>query len=416
VKQRPVFAHVLRRSNSTLETMMASSARIQRIAVVTVALSTLFACGEADSHHGMQRADSAGVEIVTYEGPDVTLGWRFELAFTLGGKETDEESFYELSGAYVGVDGTGNIYVLDTSGKRVMVFDADGGFLRSMGSEGGGPGEVRFPFALGVSPSGVASVFDISKRGMVRFDSDGATIEEIRVTFPYGGGPIVDRDGTLVFPVQELDPESATFTDRLLAISGADTVRIVSNVRPAGGTITLESCGMRLQAIPPVFSPTLRWSPSGDGVAVVTTSEYDIAFYRRDTLARLLRRPLTPPRSSHEVAVATIGDGMRVVAGSGMRICDPEEVVEQRGIAETIPLIGSLTPGPGGTLWVRRSAGPGAPEPIDVFDQDGTYLGTLPDRSPFPVAVSRERIIAIQTDDMDVDRLAVYRIVTDADG
>ena len=381
------------------------------IVAVTLAVASLCGCGPPNAEHDTQRADSSGVEIVTYRGPDRALDWRFELAFTLGGKETDDESFYELSGARVGVDTDGNLYVLDTSAKRVVVFDAEGTHLRTMGGEGGGPGETRFPFALGVSPSGVASVLDISKRGLVRFGPDGAILDEMRVTFPYGGGPLIDRGGSLVIPAQELDTESATFTDLLLAITGTDTLRIVSHVRPAGGTISLESCGMRIQGMAPVFSPTMRWSPSEDGVAVTTTADYDIAFYRGDTLTRVVRRPIEPVRATREAAAASVGDGMRVAAAGAVRVCDSEEVVEQRGIAATIPVIDGLTRGPAGTLWVRRSAGPGAPEPIDVFDRDGIYLGTLPDGSPYPVAVTGDRIATIETDEMDVDRLAVYRIV-----
>jgi len=389
---------------------MGPIARTSTAAVVAVALSALAACGTSDADHGTQRADSAGVEIITYSGPDRMLDWRFEPTFTLGGEDTDEESFYELSAAYVGTDADGNLYILDTSAKRVVVFDAEGNYLRTMGGEGGGPGEMRFPFALGVSPTGVASAFDISKRALVRFGPDGAVLDEIRVTFPYGGGPIIDRDGTLVLPVQELDTESATYTDRLLAITGADTLRVVRHVRPAGGAIVLESCGMQLFGATPVFSPTMRWSASGEGVAVVTSSGYDIAFYRGDTVTRVLRRALEPGRATREAAAASVGDGMRVVAAGVVRICDSEEVVEQRGFAETIPVIGGLVQGPEGTLWVRRSAGPGSPAPIDVFDRDGTYLGTLPDGTPFPVAVFREQIAAIETDEADVDRLAVYRI------
>jgi hypothetical protein len=376
-----------------------------------LALIALSACSGTSADLGTQRADSSGVEIVTYRGTDRTLDWRFELAFTLGGKDTDEESFYELSSGYVGVDAEGNIYILDTSGKHVIVFDRRGTHLRTMGGEGGGPGEMRFPFALGVSPSGVASAFDISKRGLVRFDADGTVLDEIRVTFPYGGGPILDRDGTLVFPIQELDLESATFTDQLLSITGSDTLRIVTNVRPAGGMITLESCGMQLNGIAPIFSPTLRWSRTGSALAVATSSQYEITIHHADTLTRIIRRAIDPVPATHEAASATVGDGMRVVAAGGVRVCDPGEVVEQRGIAATIPVIGEMAPGPSGTLWVRRSAGPGAPQPIDVFDEDGAYIGSLPDGTPFPVAVIQDQIAAIETDETDVDRLAVYRIV-----
>jgi len=216
---------------------------------------TLAACGGSGSTTATERADSSGIEIVTYRGPDVPLDWEFRVAFALGGKETAEESFYRVAAGYVGVDADHNIYILDRASYRVVVFDSSGDFLRAMGGEGGGPGEMRFPFGLGVSPAGAVSVFDISKRGLVRFSADGAVLEEVRITFPYGGGGILDRGESLIISSQELDIERATFTDELLSIAGEDTVRLVSHTRPGGGSITLESCGMRLAVIDPIFSP-----------------------------------------------------------------------------------------------------------------------------------------------------------------
>ena len=86
-----------------------------------------------------KRVDSAGVEIVTYAGPDVPLAWSFDSLFALGGADSGPQSFYQVNGA-VGGDADGNIYVLDTSAKRIVVFDSAGTFVRTMGRPGGGPG------------------------------------------------------------------------------------------------------------------------------------------------------------------------------------------------------------------------------------------------------------------------------------
>ena len=75
---------------------------------------------------------------------------------------------------------------------------------------------------------------------------------------------------------------------------------------------------------------------------------------------------------------------MRVSFPGGIRVCDPEEVVEQRGVADVIPVIEVLAEGPQGTLWVKRSTSLALPASIDVFESDGTYQGTLPPGSPLP--------------------------------
>jgi hypothetical protein len=351
------------------------------------------------------------VELITHRGPDVPLEWQFEAVYSLGGKEAGEESFYRLDSDYVSVDAEHNLYVLDRAANRVVVFDSSGTFVRTMGGEGSGPGEMRFPFALGVSQDGVVSVFDISKRGLVRFGPAGELLDEIRITFPYGGGLIVDRGESMIIPSQELDTDESIYTDELLLIAGNDTSRIVSHTRPAGGSITLESCGMRLAGIAPVFSPTMRWRPANRGVVVSTSSAYEVELYHDDGILRILRRTIDPEPATREAAIEEVGDGMRVSYPGGIRVCDPEEVVEQRGVADVIPVIDELAAGPQALLWVKRSAGPKASGPIDVFLADGTYHGTLPEGSPLPVAVIGDRIAAIETDDSDVQRLVVYRVI-----
>ncbi len=100
--------------------------------------------------------DSAGVEIATYAGPDVPLDWRFDSLFALGDTDAGEQSFYELQGGVVGADARGNLYVLDTSAKRIAVFDSAGRFVRLMGKPGGGPGEGGAPRGLpGAHPARV---------------------------------------------------------------------------------------------------------------------------------------------------------------------------------------------------------------------------------------------------------------------
>jgi hypothetical protein len=367
------------------------------------------ACTGSSPSSAVQRADSAGIEIVTYAGDDIPLTWSFTPAFAIGGEDT-EESFYAVDPTTVGVDGRGRLYVLDRDAYRVLVYDADGRYVRSMGGEGGGPGETRFPFAILVSPDGTVGVFDISKRGFVRFGPDGAILDEERLVTGYGGGLIRRVGQSLVLSADELDSDRGIHTDELIAITGLDTAAIVHIERPAGGVVDLASCGMRIMGIGPVFRPGLRWTPLETSVAVTAVAGYDITVYRERTPVRVLRRTIAPLAATPEIAAAHVGDGMKVQTTGGVRTCDAREVVEQRGVEDVIPAIDDLAEGPDGTLWVRRANEPDGPRPIDVFGGDGSYLGTLPEHAPFPVAVLGSRIVAIEADEMDVERLVVYDI------
>ena len=380
--------------------------------VIAACLTT--ACSGADHASPIQRTDSAGIEIVSHTGPDTPLDWTFSVAFTLGGKDTDEESFYEVGSTMIGVDAAGRIYVLDHSGNRVVVFDAAGRHVRTMGGEGGGPGEMRFPITLSVAPDGTVHVFDIAKRGFIRFGPDGAVLDEERVTVTPGNGAPRFVGTRLVVPIRDLDVEHGTDRRELILVTGADTAAFATVERPAGGTITLTSCGMQMMGVGPVFQPDLRWSGFGGTVAVTNATGYDITVYRDGTPVRMLRRSVAPAPASPEAAERQGGTGMKVVTPEGVRTCDAAEVVEQRGVAEVIPVIANLAEGPSGTLWVRRTAEPDGPQPIDVFDGDGAYLGSLPAGSPFPAAALGDRLIAVERDDMDVERLVIYRVVRGA--
>ena len=92
-------------------------------------------------------------------------------------------------------------------------------------------------------------------------------------------------------------------------------------------------------------------------------------------------------------------------------MCDPEEVVEKQGFAPYLTMISQLALAPDGTLWVQRYEVGDVPQPIDIFDIEGRYLGTLPDDVPFPIGFLPDgRMLAVDRDEFDVERLVVRSV------
>lgn len=70
----------------------------------------------------------------------------------------------------------GTLWVLDTGNDRIVVVQA-GGPARSIGREGSGPGEFRWPVVLEHTPDGHVAVWDRSLRRVTIFDRTGEVVE-----------------------------------------------------------------------------------------------------------------------------------------------------------------------------------------------------------------------------------------------
>lgn len=353
-----------------------------------------------------ETTDSAGIVIVRNSSAGMPLRLDSEPVRALGGKETPEEAFYRVGSWNVGADGSGNLYVLDREAFRVEVFDSAGRHRRSLGGRGGGPGELQFPFALAVAEDGRAWVADPGKRGMVTWGPTGEVLDQAMLPTSYIGGEVKWTSSGMAVPLQDLQGQ------RLVVIRGADSVEVVASL-PATEmkSITLESCGMSFSGMAPVFSPSLVWAAAGRKLVLARNPEYVVDIYEDGRLVRSVRRDVPPRPATAELAEASLGDGMRVRVGNETRVCDPAEVVEQRGVAPFMPMIERLALAPDGSVWAQHHTAGDEPGVIDIFDAEGTFLGTLPAASPFPIGFLPDgRMLAAEKDDLDVERLVIRTV------
>ena len=361
-----------------------------------------------------ERADSAGVEIVINTGLDRPLEWRAEQRFRLGGADAGPEAFYRTGDSNIQTDEAGNIFVLDRGNFRVVVFDSTGAHVRTVGKQGGGPGELEFPLNLAVSPAGEISVLDISKMSLVRFAPDGSLAEPQRATLQFNGSRLVMLRGGLVTADVNRDPALEDLVQRLLSIDGADTVELTRVSQPMPRSVRFESCGISLAGIEPIFAPTIVWDAAGEEIVVNRDAAYVVDRYHGNRPVSSIRRALPARPATHALVVAELGEGMRFGGSGGVIVCEADDVAEQRGYADFVPSIAALAVAPGGELWVRRRAVGDEESPIDVFSAESEYLGTLPTDFPYPAAfLPNGDIVVGETNELDMEFIAVYRIVRD---
>jgi hypothetical protein len=395
-----------------------STWRRSAIGCIGLAISGLSACAGGADAPTVQRTDSAGVEIVLSSGSDRVLDWQFNRLFELGGAEEGPESFFRVSPRLVRADAAGRIYVLDPENSRIVVFDSDGQFIRSMGGSGGGPGEFQSAASMSVSPEGAVAVFDFRKGSLVRFDENGEV--EVEQPFPLFPRPDGQRhfeqfhDTTLV-STTHFSSDGNSQQQVLQQIVDSDTLVLAELPLPPATLAMFEKCGGGLR-LPPIFAPQVAWDTQRGMVAVSLTMEYSISIREDGYLTRIARRAIEPRPASRERAILNLGEGMSIDFGRGPCLIDPAEMVDKRGYAEVVPLIGTVFLSPSGELWVERfttdfTVDADSIPPVDVFDAGGSYVGTLVSESFSPVVLlPGERVGVVETDELDVQRLVVLSI------
>jgi len=71
------------------------------------------------------------------------------------------------------VDGSGYVYVADTSNNRIQKFDGGGTFITAWGSFGSGNGQFNRPFGMATDGNSHVYVVDSSNYRIQNFDSNG---------------------------------------------------------------------------------------------------------------------------------------------------------------------------------------------------------------------------------------------------
>lgn len=80
----------------------------------------------------------------------------------------------------VAVDGQGNIHVVDSGKRRIVVFDRDGRFVAAYGTPGDGETELRSPVDVAVAADGRAYVVDKTLSKIVIYDSTRQPVRAIQ--------------------------------------------------------------------------------------------------------------------------------------------------------------------------------------------------------------------------------------------
>ena len=369
----------------------------------------------------------AAQEVVELPAVDRILDAEFEEVYRVGSIDGDEWEVFSRVTA-VGFAESGNLYVMDDQGGRIVVVSREGEFVREFGRIGDGPGEFSASSntAVGftVLRDGRTVVFDPGHRAFQVFEPDGefersvrmpgGSFQVIRPLAPAGDGQnvITTTVGTVSRgnPSDDLQPPFRPVYRFVLTGEEAVQDTVIRAWRPSG-----DAEG---------FSPALVARALPDGRLVYTdSSAYAIKVAARDgELTRVLTRPFRPEpvtdRIREEEIERQLEENEERAARSGDELAAARAELARRRIRSMdfyheVPVVRTLRTSWEGTIWVRRRGDePGSNGPIDLLTADGRYLGTLAaDATAMPSAFGPDGLVAfVEWDELGVPRVVVRRL------
>jgi len=192
----------------------------------------------------------------------------------IGLSEGDENYIFGLV-ADVKIDSPGNVYVLDVRMNRVAKYDPDGIFILRFGEKGVGPGEFENPRTIALNSSGKVYVLDFRK--VIVFDENGGFIKSFGLDF-MGVDMAINDKGNLVILGARSDQLFNVYDsegDYLHSFGNlVDIPEDFSKFKDAG-----------------LFRTPLRLWTNRNKIFVMNPYKYEICFYENESLrGKLVRR------------------------------------------------------------------------------------------------------------------------------
>ena len=332
----------------------------------------------------------------------------------IGGADTGATSFSHVTA--LAVTPGGHLFVADfAGGPQIKVFDAAGRFVANAGRSGGGPGEYRFVSAMIRGPDGLIHVVDTYGMRVLMFGERGELVSQRSVQFTtlnrvWQGAILID--GTMLDPVFG-GPRSG------VPVSEPRPAARLRRIRPDGtiaDTIAGPDCqlaraprersiqlqqGSRRTVVQIPFVPVPQTVYAPDGTAWCAPRDTYLVHHlrvgRNDTLITIKRdAPALPiPRDSLDKVIAGF---TRAAARASRSNFSPDLIPRYQ------PVLAAIAVDDQGKLLVRRTDTPPLAPFFDLFDGDGTALGTIQGKGRIvgiPLIVAN-RAYAVVLDEDDV--------------
>ncbi len=300
-----------------------------------------------------------------------------EEMWRIGGPDDEENLLGVIDQAYA--DSTGQVYLVDIQLNEVQVFDRDGEYVKTLGRQGDGPGEVRRLSDLVFLPDGNLGLIQSFPGRIVKITPEGEPAGELKL-----GSDEPQQGGFYALISARTVGDELVLAGRRM--SRRENTRVatsfISRYDQAGTPLAayLEltrerdfTSGRMLEA--ENWSPvTGGWALTAEGqvIAAAGRNGYRLQVYRPGgQVTRVFGRDYTPYRRTDEEIARIQGSARRF----GRRNRPAPEIV----VEPTEPDITELVCRMDGRIWVLPSRGnrdqqAGIHSTWDVFDAEGRFV------------------------------------------
>ncbi len=302
--------------------------------------------------------------------------------FSIGGNESGGES--ALSEIIdMAVDEEGNIFVLDSKEACIRLFNETGGYLKTIGKKGQGPGEMQRPMNISITPRNEILVNDRGARILHIFGLGGEHRRSLSLArMPSFSRPRVDSQDNIVARSMTAAPGRARF---VLAKFDPELNKLFDIF-----SYEYELSGGKIYN---VFPPQCFWAVGrNDRIVWGYNDKYEIQVLDRDgRLLRTITKSYAP--------VKTTDDEKRdwVKFGFGDKGVPPDVKVNWPSHHNAFQ---SLNVDDSGKIFVetyeKAAEGPGFYH--DVFDPEGRYIAKILLKAT-PRVVKKDKLYTIEEDE-----------------
>ena len=392
----------------------------------------ILACGGNQASDGrIEIGDSAGVRITTISAmPESLPEWTLAPAPSrvLTGAETGDETAFAFVGP-VRFLSNGGLVVGDVASSRLLIYDASGRFVRSLGRRGDGPGEMRRLESVTVSGGDTIATFDPSLRRLSFWHPDSGFLRSVNLA---DGGSLDS------WPADAWPWRDSLLVVFQLAVTPQDSVPAGAGVRrwPMRAHLTLRDGAGRV----------LRTSPTFQGMytGLYERGTTRLPFSNRPFVARAKDRVYFGSGAAFEItyldsSFTTTGEIRWPARDAPLK---KEEVERVRGEAIALisrrplppnpfamnfapeilpanrPSVGRVLVDPVGNLWVERFEAtrmgtavqiPGDQWSIIAADGQPIAILKLPPLTRLE-DVRGDAVVVVRRDSLDVQTVAVHRL------